>query len=744
MTSANKPKRKSRARTTSEPALSPMKKRFFTALLILLPILLLLGMELTLRAVNYGGTLDLFISGPGRLSSHVICNPNVARRYFVAQKQIPAPPNDYFLKHKPANGFRVFVLGASTTYGYPFGYNLMFSRMLEHRLNETLPNRRVEVVNVAMPAINSYSLLDFMDEILKQAPDVILIYAGHNEYYGALGAASMVNMGRARPVVLAYMQLTRLKLFLAVRDVVSAVGRGGAPANVAPTATLMERMVSEQSIPLNSKLYHTGVQQYEQNMRAILKKAQRYNVSVLLSDLVCNVSDLKPFVSLDGPESAASMFEQAQQLQSAGQVDEAKLAFETARDLDALRFRAPSALNTIVHQLGSEFQVPVVAMQAAFESASPQGLVGDNLMLDHVHPTIEGYFLMSDAFYATMQNAGVIPPAPEVSLSTTELQRQWHYTALDSLYGELGIRILKGGWPFRPRAASNTALDDFQPQTVVEEMAKRVAKYDNISIAEGHELLAQQYETSGELHHAREEYKALVAFKPFSAVPYLKLSELLIKADQVEAVPDLVQRSLRFDESPLAFILLGEASNALGRYPEAIEAFQHAQQLGAASNDPHILVGLQYAYRATGQLEKARELQARLASHGDVPQKRQPASEVEPLLERADQLIRQQRYEQALQELETSLSIQETGKAHMWIGQIYLQQKQFAKAVTHLQTARQMRPEDPLLLYNLSIALVQQQQYQRAWEVLETLRRVAPDFADPYKLREQLEPMVRP
>ena len=63
---------------------------------------------------------------------------------------------------------------------------------LEERLQATFPGREIEVINTALTAVNSYTLLDQADEIAGQRPDAVLIYTGHNEYYGALG-------GRWRP-----------------------------------------------------------------------------------------------------------------------------------------------------------------------------------------------------------------------------------------------------------------------------------------------------------------------------------------------------------------------------------------------------------------------------------------------------------------------------------------------------------------------------------------------------------------
>lgn len=731
---------KSPARHSTENGLSAKKKRVFRLVLVLIPIFFIVLIEFTLRFANYGGNLDLFISGPGRLASYYICNPEVARRYFATQKDVPAPPNDYFKKRKPANGFRVFVLGASTTYGYPFGYNLMFSRILEAQLKKAMPDRFVKVVNVSMPAINSYALLDFIDEILAQQPDAILIYAGHNEYYGALGVGSMVNFGRNRRFVSTYLQLNRFKTFLIVRDLALRLRQLGQRHDASATTTLMQRMVSEPSIPLNSDLYRAGIRQFEGNLWTILRKTSQKNIPVLLSDLVCNLSDLATFLSADDTTSAQEVYQKALQLERSQNYDLARTRFKTARDLDALRFRAPSEFNHIIYKLGKEFNAHIVPMEATFEAASPHGLVGESLMIDHLHPTITGYFLMADAFFDSMQDNEIIP---QTSLCpVTELQQTWGYSRLDSLCGELAIRILKGSWPFKSRTAKNTALDDFKPKDFTEQIAKRVVKYDNVTLLDGHQILAEHFEKKGQSEDVFQEYKALVALKLFSPVPYLKLSEMLIKANDVNEVPGLVNQSLLFDESPLAYILLGEAYNALGRYNEAIVAFQYAQQLGLAPDDPHVRFGLQYAYNATGQLEKAARLMQQNETIFSDNKALHYNREIDVLLQSADQLIREQKYEKARLKLNESLKLQETARAHTWIGQIFMEQKEYKQAIQHLERARELGSNEPLLLYNLSIALVQQQNYNRAYELLQELEQIEPDFGDPYNLKEKLEPLI--
>ena len=178
-----------------EKLLRIKKKTAFTLALIAIPILFFVILELCLTVFNYGGSIRLFVSGRGDLARYAWVNPYVCRRFFSKFKMPPDPPNDTFLKEKPENGYRIFVLGGSTTAGYPYGNNIMFTRILERRLADTFPEKTVEMINVATSAINSHALLDFTDEILKREPDAILIYAGHNEYYGALGVASTEPLG---------------------------------------------------------------------------------------------------------------------------------------------------------------------------------------------------------------------------------------------------------------------------------------------------------------------------------------------------------------------------------------------------------------------------------------------------------------------------------------------------------------------------------------------------------------------
>ncbi len=589
--------------------------------MILLPVLFFVVLEGGLRLANYGGNTELFIEAPGEYQRYYLCNPNVGRRYFFMQPTIPDPPQDLFLKQKPENGYRIFVLGGSTTAGYPYGHNLMFSRILQKRLADAFPDRYIEVVNTAMPAVNSYTLLDFMDEILAHEPDLLLIYAGHNEFYGALGVGSNESMGKFRAFVKFYLKLQRYKTFLFVRDVISGLVKrvhsllfGGNLVN--PSGTLMERMVAEQTIPLGSPLYELGRRQFAENLKDILNKARNAGVPVIVSELVSNIRDHPPFVSVayDTLPEAGAVYRQAKQKEQQGKYEEARALYYRAKDLDALRFRATEDFNALIHEIAAAFGAPVVPMRTFFEAASPHGLIGNGLMLEHLHPNVNGYFLMADAFFETIKKHGFIsdrwdtvnvPPA-------SYYQQNWGMTPLDTLYANLRIRVLKGNWPFKPRWVKNTALLEYRPQTKAESLAVQIILDRRMTTERAHVELARYYERQGRFLEAFREYYALVYATPHNISPYIFAANMLIKAKQFDSALPLLYASMRVKETAFALKWIGQILLERGEIGQALPYLEKAYS--ATPQDPQLLYNLSGAYALQKRYEQAKMLLRQLES----------------------------------------------------------------------------------------------------------------------------------
>ena len=174
--------------------------------------------------------------------------------------------------------------------------------MLEWRLQRTFADREIEVINTALTAVNSYTLLDFADEIVTQRPDAIIIYAGHNEYYGVLGVGSSQAVGTFRGVVSTYVAVRRLRIVQLIRSAYHGVRKlVGASSASSRTPTLMEQMVREREIPYGSALYERGVRQFQRNLHTLLERYQRAGIPVFIGTLVSNERHEPPFISKPHP-----------------------------------------------------------------------------------------------------------------------------------------------------------------------------------------------------------------------------------------------------------------------------------------------------------------------------------------------------------------------------------------------------------------------------------------------------------
>ena len=538
-----------------------VKRMVFTGLAVLFPFLILILIEYTLRWVHCGGDLSLFVDAEAPYEAYLKINPDIGKRYFGRQSTLPKPANDVFLKQKPEHGYRIFVMGGSTALGFPYGNLLMFSRILHHRLQDTFPGKRIEVINTALTAANSWTLLDMLDEILDTEPDLILIYAGHNEYYGAMGVASLESPGDKRWLIKSRLFLNRFRFFQLLRNTIRKISAKG-PRSGPNEGTLMERIAGKKSIPLDTPLYRAGLLQFEKNMRKVLSKTTQRKIPVLVGDLVCNLRDLTPFESLTLSESsrALSMYQSARDSENLDRYDQARIDYTRAKDMDCIRFRAPSELNDLIHNLAAAQNVWVVPVQNRFEKESPNGLTGNTLMTDHLHPNMEGCFLLADVYFETMKKAGLISSYwDETGLTSLHYRSTWPVTELDTTIVSLILKNLKSGWPFRSEKGEEPFLRRYRPVSLVEDLAIRVIR-DEMTVGDAHLLLAKRYETTGDRSAANREYNVLTHLVFIEAYFYLWRAESYLRQGQESEAIKMLQKCLASEKIPAALNLLEKLS----------------------------------------------------------------------------------------------------------------------------------------------------------------------------------------
>ena len=578
-------------------SLSPAKKKLFWGITLALPILLLLLLEISLRVIDYGGNLDLFIDGPVGYEEYIRCNPNVARRYFSSEESVPTPPLQLFLKTKPQNGKRIFVLGGSSAAGFPYSNNLSFPKLLESRLDSVYPQNNIEVINIAMAAINSYSLLDMIDEVLEESPDVILIYAGHNEYYGALGVGSVQSLGNWRWLIRTYLSLHKVKTFQMLKDFIiwtktqfNGLGNDGGKVN--ESNTLMARIVKEQTIPLESDLYKKGKDQYSENLDKILSKIKEKNIPVLVGELVSNIRDHKPFVSVKDEigQNANSFYNSAKIAENRGNFEEAKKNYLLAKDYDALRFRSSEDFNEILHKISKTYGAKIVPLSNYFSDASENGIMGNSLFLEHLHPTKEGYNLIAKAFFESILSNNLFSHNPELT-KNVNFDYIPGFTELDSVYASLVIKHLKGGWPFKSKNTVNSFFQTFRPKNKLEEISFKIMKEKNYNLESGHMELGEYYESKGNLDAAYSEYLALIHSISHERLFYEKAVRVLLKQKKYNLASKLLLESIKVNKSDFALKWLGQIALMNKKYNEAIKYL-----LEANHNDDQVLFNLSRSY----------------------------------------------------------------------------------------------------------------------------------------------------
>jgi len=430
---------------------SPKGKKLllFKLLSVLFPFVLLFILEAALRVFNYGHNTDLFVKyAPDE--RYMRMNYYASDKYFSDTLNATKGNEELFEANKSPNTFRIFVLGESTTIRYPYFHNGAFHRWLQYRLMRMYPNINFEVINLSLTAVNSYTVLDFGRQLPQYHPDAVLIYAGHNEYYGALGIGSTSYVGSNRFLVQLLIKLKGLKLVQLFNNCIKKVTGLFTTNKINVRETLMKRMVARQYIAYNSPDYMAGINQYQQNMTELCGLLSDNHIPVFLSTVVSNEKDQPPFISNgSGAGSAAYFYKSGQQAMKKQDFAVAKEDFDKAKELDELRFRAPEAINTVIKKLTAEFPLAnLVDTKKVFEQNSPNGIVGSETILEHVHPNLYGYGLMSEAFYQAIKGQHLIPGVPEKELTFAELQKEMPVTTMDSLNGAYQIMILKTGWPF--------------------------------------------------------------------------------------------------------------------------------------------------------------------------------------------------------------------------------------------------------------------------------------------------------
>ncbi|HEY0929726.1 MAG TPA: hypothetical protein VGE27_07380 [Gemmatimonas sp.] len=586
------------------------RSRAFTLVALALPLVFFGIIELVARLAWPAGAMPLFVNAPAGNGTWLMANPTVAARWFPGEASPPAPNGEFFRAKKPDNGFRVFVLGESTAQGFPYPRTGSFARLLDAALTDRLPGRDVEVISLGIAATNSYAMLDIVSEVLAQRPDAILYYGGHNEYVGALGVGASIRLTSSPWLTRSFVALQHLRSVRALNRIVArrrqqraTEQRGIDPA----AASFMESITSGKDIVLDDAVFRTGVQQFEGNLTRIVRAVTSAGVPVYVGSLAGNERGQPPFASTgNGP--ARAVFDSAVVWLAQGDSVRARAAFKRARDLDVVRFRAPSAFDSVVTHVTTAggTLAHYVPVREAFEAHAPAQSPGEEQFLEHVHPNRAGVHTLTDAFLAALV---AVPPAGTTFGAVAAPSMSAHegrvgVTAFDERIAMHRVAALAARWPFVPLGQQGDYRGRYRPTGAVDSMAFLVAggalPWEFAKLQ-----LARHLEAAGDTTQAIAEYLGLAGDQFIFAEPHMLAGAALFRVRRFAEADS--QFSLALAIAPTADLALARAQLAGGRedWPAALRHLQLARQLDATRAD--VLYQLALAQSLTGDGAGARQ-----------------------------------------------------------------------------------------------------------------------------------------
>ncbi|GJQ26065.1 MAG: hypothetical protein HBSAPP02_10970 [Phycisphaerae bacterium] len=439
------PRESNAATIESTPRITRRKRRLFIFLALGLVAALFGAVEGVTRLCGYGGYPALMKTiGPVSGGTLVVTDPAGAASYFFANKgRAGSMFENALLMPKPAGTVRIFLCGESAMKGFPQPMALSAGAFLQAMLGDCLPGRTVEVVNLATTAVASFPVMAMLEDAIDYQPDLVIVYCGNNEFYGAYGVASLHSAGRST----AAMRVQRAFRATGVAQVIEAWTAPSQESN----QTLMEHVMARSVIPVEDPVRQDAARNLRAHLGGMIRLCKARGVPILVCTLASNERDLAPLGEDDAtslspeaaeklaaklvamrstgtapeavaaamrdvlnthPTSALAHYLLGRALHSMKQYDQAAAEFRRALDLDTMPWRPPRAVQQSILDAAKEGGAALCDVRAAFAAASPGGAIGDELMDDHVHPSLAGQVLMARTWLASISDLGgsIAPP----------------------------------------------------------------------------------------------------------------------------------------------------------------------------------------------------------------------------------------------------------------------------------------------------------------------------------------------
>ncbi len=593
-----------------------------------IPALLFLLLEITLRIVGYGFATTATVKCEVNDKASYRSNTKFAWRFFHPNVARMANPF-VFPADKSDDTYRIFVLGASAAAGMPGGA-FCFGRILQAMLRQRYPQANFEVITAAMPAINSHVVLKIADDCARHQTDLFIVYLGNNEVVGPYGAGTVFTPISSNLSLIRFgIAIKATKLGQLIMNLLESAGAGDAPRVWRGMKMFLEKQVRANDADLEIVYRH-----FRRNLRDIRRIACKSGINVIFCTVASNLKDSPPFASLHRPnltdtekknwdqlyqrgvecESDGNYAEAAERYLKAaeidgsyanlqfrlgrcywamGKYDKSKERYIQARQLDTLRFRADNRINEIIRSVASNRAaegVYLIDAVKAFEENSPHEIPGEELFYEHVHMNFKGNYLLAGTIFKQVQE--ILP------------QRIKHYQANERLL------------PTEAECARHLAYTDWDRYMIADEVLDGFIKqapftnqlYYDLRVGKMEQKLkALKAFLSPEVFNEVEgQYRWAIQQSPSDWWLHWKYGELLEYLDKYNAAAEQYRLVLnyvphRYEAYAKLGLLFGKQGNPDAAITHNIEALR----IYPFFADAYFNLGL--AYHVQGRLDKAVE-----------------------------------------------------------------------------------------------------------------------------------------
>jgi lysophospholipase L1-like esterase len=373
------------------------------------------------------------------------------------------PPLNLPTQFDPEPGSRdeidVVVIGESSAQGVPFEKWMSVGEIVGWRLREVFPGRKVRVDVMAKAGSRLIAMHQALASITRR-PDILIIYAGHNEFYARHAWTHEVTPYYDDDPV-----------------AIPIVTIGEMAARVSPLVRLIEETLEARKVaappplkgrrlidaPSHSVEEHAELRaDFLSRLNAIVAYCEQIGATPVLVAPPGNDVGFEPDRSVLPPETprarrevfaqafeaarrlessdpaqstaayralvdrypgfAESHFRLARRLDAEGRDAEAYEHYVAARDLDAHPMRCLTSFQDAYRELAKKWNTILVDGQALFHARHPRGLLDDHLFNDGFHPSFEGHVALAEAILAGLKERKVLGwpdsvPAPTIDLA---------------------------------------------------------------------------------------------------------------------------------------------------------------------------------------------------------------------------------------------------------------------------------------------------------------------------------------